>query len=472
MNTLKTIKDKLIDNLNNSLQILNDEELNTVKNIKLTGVQSSINRIMEIKSFKNLNLLTHAVRLRSANEEIKIQIQNKNLEIFRECFNIPNTLTFQKVINKYFEQPDTNLKTINSMADIDYYIEEFNGTRYPDGKFTILMLYNKDYINPYTNSIVKITNIGVGSNMYTLINPADRLLESVLNFDFKNQYLILSNSDKTYSGLSKYFDTNQINKFDTEFVIFHELAHSSITQYNKSGRLNESVSDVCAALRVIKNNNMSIAQAVDYIDHRISFRSDISIFDELTLAGYQEENNYGAYQRIHSTQMSLLALKTLITNEFDFVKSLTIVEELFISSNLSLTAISRDALMNFKEKHFSRSRHVENISLDNWLQNETIDNYLNNLAINRNTAKEGLVKNLKENLFGQPDKMFDIMTAYYKIADPLELKKLESYSLTSNVKDLLTEHKKTEIDLELNINFTKKELNEVIEKQTKIRPKI
>lgn len=468
MSILKTIKEKLIYGLEDSLMNFIEEDLTTVLELKKNGVQYAVDRLLESKSFKDINLLTYAVMLRSDNKVIKEKIESKNFEIFNECFKMSNVITFQNVIQKYFEPADIkDLSTINSINDIDYTIVSVDNESQKISGFDVLVVNKKSYINPYTNAAVQLKSDNDHSTIITKRDNANRSLTSIVNISMYEQPRLMYTNEKTYSGLTNHFSLNEINKFEVEFTLFHELAHASVTIIDKHGRLDESVSDVCGTMKVIKNNNMTLDQAVDYIDYRISFRSQESVlrFHSTKFDDADIENEHDI--RIHATQLSLLTLKDLVQKDYEFIQSLDTNEELIVASNLARFSTNSNTLKKIKEREFFNKTHFEEISIDTWTKDAKFIDYIENIAKERSTTKEELIQNLKNNISGNTDKIFDVMTAYYLITAPEMLKSLETYTLMAAevTRNYLIHERQSAVNVNLNLNFSDKELKSIMDKQ-------
>jgi hypothetical protein len=475
MNLLKTIKDKLLYGLQDSLMNLIDEDLTTVLELKNKGIKYAIDKIMESKSFKDVNLLSYAIMLKSESGEVQSKIKAKNFEIFNDCFSITNGITFQKVIQKYFENPnDNHLKVINSINDVDYHTYVLNNEEKGILNFKVLDIIPKMYKNPYTNTAVSLKSDKPQSMINLSRDNQNRSITSVVNIHTHDQTALLNYKDKSYSGLTNHFSFNQIVKFEVEFTLFHELAHAAVTIRNKYGREDESVSDICGTIKVIKNNDMSVEEAVDYVNHRINFRCRDNALrfhsQEFTATDIENE----ADVRIHATQLSLLTLKQFVETDFEFLLTLDTNEELILASDLSRTANARHTLNEVKNRHFDNKTSYEEISLDSWTKNEKFIECCENIAKERNSTVDEVFKNLKTNLYGNTDKVFDVMTAYYAMAEPEELKNLESYSMYIGeiTKNFLFHEKNAAIDVDLAPNFSDKELKSLIDKQKKSRSKL
>jgi len=475
MNLLKTIKDKLLTGLQDSLIELIDEDLTTVLELQNNGIEYAKNKIKESKSFKDINLLAYAVMLKSENEDIQSKIKAKNAEIFYDCFTLSNVITFQKVIQKYFENTnDNHLKVINSIHDVDYHIHSLNNEDRGMFDFEVFDIKLNVYKNPYTHTAVTLKSDSNRSMINLSRNGEIRSIKSTVNIDIDDQINLLTNKDKTYSGLLNHFSLNQIAKFEVEFILFHELAHAAVTIRNKIGREDESVSDLCGTIKVIKNNNMSIEEAIDYINHRINSRSnDQAIrFHSQSFTKTDIENE--ADVRIHATQLSLLTLKQFVEKDFDFILTLDTNEELILASDLSRTANASSTLYEVKSRHFDNKTVYEEISLDSWTKNEKFIECCENIAKERDTTIDEIFNNLKTNLYGNTDKVFDVMTAFYAMAEPEELKNLQSYSIYIGeiTRNFLFHEKNAAIDVDLAPNFSNKELKDLIDKQKKSRSKL
>lgn len=475
MLSLKTIKDKLLYGLHNSLMDLIDEDLTTVLELQNNGIEYAKNKIKESKNFKDINLLAYAIMLKSENKDIQSKIKAKNSEIFYDCFKLSNVITFQKVIQKYFEKEnDKDLKVINSINDIEYHIHSLNNKERGMFDFEVFDIKPNVYKNPYTQTAVTVQSDSERSFINLSRNGEIRSIKSTVNIGANDQINLLTHKDKTYSGLLNHFSLNKITKFEVEFTLFHELAHAAVTIRNKIGREDESVSDLCGTIKVIKNNNMSMEEAVDYINHRINFRSNDHAIrfhsKSFTETDIENENDI----RIHATQLSLLTLKKFVETDFEFLLTLDTNEELILASDLSRTANSSNTLQEVKSRHFYNQTNYEEISIDSWTKNEKFIECCENIAKERNTTVDEVFKNLKTNLAGNTDKVFDVMTAYYALAEPEELKNLESYSIYIGeiTRNFLFHEKNAAIDIDIAPNFSDKELKALIDKQKKSRSKL
>lgn len=475
MSLLKKIKDKLLYGLQDSLIDLIDEDLTTVLELQNNGIEYAKNKIKESKNFKDINLLAYAIMLKSNNEDILSKIKAKNSEIFYDCFKLSNVITFQKVIQKYFEKTnDKDLKVIHSINDVDYHTHVLNNKERCMFDFEVLYLDNKVYKNPYTHTAVALKS-DLTRSVINLSREGDmRSIKSTVTIGTDDQTDLLNYQDKSYSGLMKHFSLNQIAKFEVEFILFHELAHAAVTIRHKMGREDESVSDLCGTIKVIKNNNMLKEEAVDYINHRINFRSqDNAIrFHSQTFTETDIENE--ADVRIHATQLSLLTLKQFVETDFEFLLTLDTNEELILASDLSRTANARSTLQEVKSKHFYNKTEFEAISIDSWTKNEKFIECCEKIAKERDVTVDEILKNLKTNLAGNTDKVFDVMTAYYALAEPEELKNLESYAIYIGqiTRNFLTHERNAAVNVNLPNNFSDKELKELIDKQKKSRSKL
>lgn len=475
MSILKKIKDKLLYVIEDSLINLIEEDLSTVLELRKNGVQHAVDQLLESKKFKDVSFLSYAIMLQSDNPVIKEKIQIKNFEIYNECFRIPNVVTFQNVIQKYFEPENIqDLPVINSINDVDYTIIKIDDESQGITDFEVLHVTSKLYRNPYTNAAVELKSTNPQSTANTKRDNINRLLNSIVNISLNEQPELMYAKEKTYSGLSSHFTLNEINKFEVEFTLFHELAHSAVTINTKEGRIDESVSDLCGTLKVIKNNNMTLDQAIDYINYRISFRAQESVlrhhsnkYDETDIENEKDI-------RIHATQLSLLTLKDFVQKDYEFLQSLNTNEELIAASQLARFSTNENTLNKIKKIEFCGKTHFEEISIDTWTKDEQFVNFFETLAKERKTTKEELIENLKTNITGNTDKIFDVMTAYYLMTSPELLKSLETYTIAAAevTRNFLHHERQSAINLNLNANFSDKDLKDVIDKQKKSPSKL
>lgn len=468
MTVLKTIKDKLLYGLKDALFELIDEDLTTVLELKKNGLSYALNKFKESKQLKDLNLLAYAIMLRADNEDIKEKIKTKNTDLFRECFKLSNTVTFQTVMQKYFEPNHSqSLKEINSINDIEYNIIKVDDDEQNIVGFEVIEATLKNYLNPYTKTELILSSSDPYSYIRSKSNFEDRSLLSTINVAILEQPNVMYATEKTYSGLINHFTLNEINKFEVEFTLFHELAHVSTTINYKAGRVDESVSDLCGTMKVIKNNNMTLDQAIDYIDYRVSFRCQDSALSFYSHKFSEDEIENGDNIRIHATQLSLLTLKDLVQKDYEFVKSLTTNEELILASNLTRFSTNQNTLDKIKEREFYNKMEYAEISIDSWMKSDVFIQYFEKLAKLRNTTKEELIENVKTNISGDMDKIFDVMTTYQFMTHPKELKNLETYSLMAAdaCRNFLFHEIRAAIPVELKNNFSEKELKAINDRQ-------
>lgn len=468
MTVLKTIKNKLLYGLKDALFELIDEDLTTVLELKKNGLPYAIKRIKESKQFKDLSLIAHAIMLSSANKEIKEKLDHKNSDIFKECFRLSNAVTFQNVMKKYFEPSNIqDLKEINSINDIEYNIIKVDDASKNIFGFEVLEAKLNTYRNPYTQTELILSSSSPYSYIKSHSNFENRTKVSTINVAVLEQPQLMYSDEKTYSGLINHFTLNEINKFEVEFTLFHELAHAAIKINYPSGRDDESISDLCGAIKVIKNNNMTLDQAVDYIDHRISFRCQDAVlrFHSNKFSETDRENEDDI--RIHATQLSLLTLKDMIQKDYDFVKTLNTSEELVLASNLTRFSTNDTTLQTIREREFYNKKEYEDISIDTWINSDVFIQFFEKLAIERKTTSKELIENLKTNISGNIDKLFDVMTAYQYMTYPSELKNLETYSIMAAdaTRNFLFHEMRAAIPVNLKPNFSDKDLEAINKKQ-------
>ena len=472
MNKIKETKENLKKFLESSFELLATENLPLANSITKIGIGEALFNLTKSPSFKNLNILGHVILLKSKNENMIQKIKDENRKAYMACFKIESAITYQNVLKVFYENDKKkNLKTINKLDDLDYHTYETEVKDFGEGKYGFLDFKEKEYINPYTGTVVRISNINSYSNVVHKKNTYERDYKITINLSMNSQYDLFYMNKNMINKLKEDFDFNELIKLKAEFVLFHELAHTGLVKLYLDDNADESNSDICSALRVIKNNEMSSDKALKFLDYLIYWRSKegaLEYYSNNEIIENEDRSNPKNI-RIHSTQFALLILRDCIKTDYDYLKKLSIEEELIFSSNAAILANSEVNMETFKKRHFDNIKLYEEMLIDKWLDGENTKKHLLLIADYRKSSTEEVANTIKTNIKEKPEAIFDLMTCHMALDDIDSLSGLKSYSYfaISIIKDQINKANETKLPLEVKRNFSESDLLNEIEKNKK-----
>ncbi len=454
MNTINKLKETLIKNLENTFKNLNDESIDIIIKLEDLSVKTFVKSIINSKSFNEIKLLPYVIALKSEDDEIKERLTKINEKVINECTKIENDFIYYEVLKKYFKPPQKNkYKTVMCLNDFDKL--EFK-TR---DNYKIISLIKNKYINPYTNNIFEIDN-DQKSCIITKTSFSDRSVKSDIKINDFYQYINKDDNMNYYYGLEKNFKQEDLDKFDIEFTIFHELAHALTPKYWVSEQESECISDICGILRVIKNNNFSQEQSISFLNRKLNWRSGSPVLEYLSNKLDNKNIN-----RIHSTQFSLLILKNLINENYQYIKDLNINEEYIIATRIALLIKTENNIHAFLARNMLYHDHFRDISIEKFLNGNNLSKSLESIAEFRNINIDTLKERIKENVIGNHHNLFELMLSHYAYDDQDSLKLERSYFpfSTEILKTNLDKIREEKIDVKIEHLFSLKELKVFVE---------
>jgi hypothetical protein len=463
MSILSKLKENLLQNLENAAKDLSEDALDSIIKLKELGVRPFLKSIITSQSFNELSLLPYVLALKSDDHEVKTKIKQHNTKIYNECTTIKNDIIYYEVMKKYFVNPKINehqhsYVTVNSLNDFLTYDHTTKDN------FNIIGFLDSKYINPYTNTVFKIHNDYESSNILHEKNINDRKVKADIKINIFSQYQERNRDTSHYYGLEKDFQQKDLNKFDIEFTIFHELAHAVIPKIWVDDQGSECISDICGILRVIKNNSFTQDQALSFINRKLNWRSGQPPLEHLSKDFTTPEFKKDKKTRIHSTQFALLILKTFIKEDYQYLKELNINEEYIIASRATLMATSPSNIDVFLERNMFKQDFYKELSVENFLKGPNLSKHLESIADFRNTTVDVLKDNIMKNISNNPANLFDLMMSHYAFDDQYSLKDEKSYSLFSTdlLKMNLDEIRQERVDVNLDHKFSMKSLKNFI----------
>lgn len=466
MSILSVLKENLLQNLENAAKDLSEDAIDSIIKLKELGVKPFLKSIIRSKNFNEISLLPYVIALKSDEHEIKTKIKQHNTKIFNECMNIQNDIIYYEVMKKYFINPKNSefrypYKIVESLNDFETYSHKTK-----DEGFPMIGFIDRKYINPYTNNLFNISTDYESSSILHKNNLNDRKVKADVQINIFSQFSNRNSKHNLYYGLEKDFEQENLNRFDIEFTVFHELAHAVIPKIWVDDQGSECISDICGILRVIKNNNFSQTQALSYVNRKLNWRSNYPTLDHLSQDFSSPELKGEKRVRIHSTQFALLVLKNFIKEDYQYLKDLNINEEYIIASRATLMATSPSNIDVFLERNMFKQDFYRDISLDNFLNGVSLSEALEAIAKTRNTTSDILKDNIRKNVNNNSNNLFDLMMSHYAFDDQYSLTDEKSYSLFSTdiLKMNLEESRNEKIDVNLDHKFSMNSLKSFISK--------
>lgn len=466
---INTIKNKLSTYLNEATQQLTNEDISILLKIKEDGLSPIIKNIVDTRSFQAFNLINIAYALNTNNESIKHKIEEDNHKLLKELNRVDNDLIFTEIVNKFYEPKNAdNLRVVTKLSDVK--TSSFNAKSIFDVPF--IQFDKAEYINPYNNAKFELdTRTETGSNITTLTDPLNRSITSTVTMSILSQCDWFDSSGRNNSGLDHSYTKKQIARMGVEFVFFHELAHSSARKYSFEKNDDETFADICGIIQVVKNNDFSKNDAINFVNRVIAYRSSPnSIFYYATDF---ENDAKTSKNRIHFTQDSLFFLRELFETSLKTIKEMSITEHAIFASNLVLVRSCDHTNENIKDRLNLCSEKAIDVFIDDLLAIEK--DYINDIATEKKISPEDLIKRIKLNVKDDPRKILDLnLHIIFKHDEPL-LYQIPSFSIFDN-KFMMAKHQQTMNEykaINMERNFTYGDLVKELDKHDiKRKPKI
>jgi hypothetical protein len=125
--------------------------------------------------------------------------------------------------------------------------------------------------------------------------------------------------------LAQYFTHQEITALEKQFVLYHELAHLSGSQifsletddsFTRLKILHETHSDVCALIKIIKDNKLNQEESLALINDNVFYRSDYRHINEALCHKSDEEYTE------HLTHAGLFTLRDFIKTDLNHIYGL------------------------------------------------------------------------------------------------------------------------------------------------------
>lgn len=466
---INTIKNKLSTYLTEATQQLSDEDISILLKIKEDGLSPIIKNIVDTRSFQAFNLINIAYALNTNNESIKHKIEEDNQKLLQELRRVDNDIIFTEVVNKFYEPKHADsLRVVTKLSDVK--TSSFSAKSLFDVPF--MQFEKASYINPYNNAKFELdTRTETGSNIITLTNPSNRSITSTVTMSILSQCDWFDSAGRNNSGLDHSFNKSQITRMGIEFVFFHELAHASARKYSFEKNEDEAFADICGIIQVVKNNDLSKKDAINFVNRVIAYRSHpSSIFYYATDF---ENDDKTSKNRLHFTQDSLFFLRELFETSLNTIKEMSITEHAIFASNLVLARSCDNTNDNIKDRLNLYSEKAIDVFIDDLLAIEK--DYINDIAMDKKISPEDVVKRIKLNVKDDPRKILDLnLHVIFKHDEPL-LYQIPSFSIFDN-KFMMTKHQQTVNEykaINMERNFTYSDLVKELDKHDiKRKPKI
>lgn len=179
----------------------------------------------------------------------------------------------------------------------------------------VLSIDDVEIINPFNDLKIKISSSNEIEKSFSVSNETKKN-----NKDFNNTFHIF---------ISKKNKNNDLRKGDNllmDFILYHELAHSSYAQilsnYDYDRNSNEINSDIVSIIKIINENDFSISQTNKLCNVILDYRAKTARYDKKTnLQSYMD--GY-ANVRCHFTEESILNFKDFIKvdNNINYIKEI------------------------------------------------------------------------------------------------------------------------------------------------------
>lgn len=337
---IENIRKRLNDKLKDIVLNLSEEELLFAESFKnYSPIEKLIEIFSDTDSVRKLKSITSSFLNYN---EIQEEFKRKNNELFTRLFFIENQIIYQKLIKKFFKKDDfikdflgyKQLKenSVNELLNI-------NGK-----KFEILDRDVKIFKNPYSQITFAFNfTLNENSKIVKDVKIEDRqFLSHVKVNQFEIIKDLISYNDQQISNLKNKYSLSEILDLETEYVIYHELAHAAISKKITNKSQSETFSDICGLLSVIKNNDLNQEDSINFINRIIGFRAATN-----TITSEIEFSDIA----IHSTQSHLSVLKQWVKEDFEFIKKSTKEEEVVIAEDLA--SLNLDNLIDLGIKNES-----------------------------------------------------------------------------------------------------------------------
>lgn len=338
-----------------------EENLHIVKIMKDNNFKEAIEKIagvsfstpMDFLKYKVLNYIKYSKYIDNLIKE------DNNKVISSIKLEVDDLGLRDSLLSKFIKTDKENpiISYVNDFNDIE---ELLNNIESADDEYSCRL------INPFTGLEIKsyfTKTPDKKSNSYMITN-----FDLLINNKQDEAFIMIIN----YAHLNSNHDINpsdsKLKKMVFEFTVYHELAHASFSQilnntdYNKTNK-GEVNSDVSAIIKVIKNNNLSIDESLNFCNHILKFRANHAKYYDPS--GSTSENFLKNYDvRIHFTEEDLLHLKQFILSNNKMLKTIP-DEDITTFSEILVSSFKSNSPLLIEQK----SSLSNNIMIDSFIEN-------------------------------------------------------------------------------------------------------
>lgn len=169
--------------------------------------------------------------------------------------------------------------------------------------------------------------------------------------DYERTFNIRIDVNHFLSSMKNKNFTDEQLKYQFDIVFFHELAHTSFTQITlEDGWLAEQMADISSVIKTMKNNDLTLKQSVSLIDDLLKYRTSKATFTKYYI---QEE----AKVRDHATEISLIHLRQMTQESFDYLKQIEDKHITYFALYLARAIVKRHAnIFNVDKANIDKMR--------------------------------------------------------------------------------------------------------------------
>lgn len=280
---------------------------------KLKDLEDKLYLIFDKKRRDGIYFLNHVSKMNDANAHkiIKIYSSLKSSQpLIVDIFSLyPLLKSTEKTSDFYIVNPFTGLNTCISFMFND--VNKLVGTH---------VVIDRDHLN-----------------------RADYERTFKIRIDVNHFLSVMKNKNKDF--------TDEQLRCQFDIVLFHELAHTSFTQITlEDGWLAEQMADISSVIKTIKNNDLTLKQSVSLIDDLLKYRTS-----KATVTKYyiQEESKV----RDHATEISLIHLRQMTQESFDYLKQIEDKHITYFSLYLARKIVKQHAnIFNVNKTNIDKMR--------------------------------------------------------------------------------------------------------------------
>lgn len=278
--------------------------------------------------------------------------------------------------------------------------------------------------------------------------------------------------------LLSFYTEKEVKKINKQFTLYHELAHATGVQIfsmpkslqPKSSILNETHSDLCSVIKIIKENDMNVEQSLALFETILIARSRSNGM------GYNMFDIAGEKYLPHMTHVGLLLLRDLIKNDLEYLKKIEDDEISKFSWLVTEQAHQESYIKMLAEEHVVYSRDPEVVSdlLKEEIKNpKSLLGIIVNKQIEKDPTKDW-IKIASEKMTNDDNIALDISFRFLRVLDKNKLKTMPfpfSSIIRNTVKEDFEFFKKEfkENKMQLSKVF---DSNELVEKYMKFKNRL